>query len=121
MTTTDAIFDGQFPGLTARGLTVDDLWQLSQQGAIGREIRGGKTVWKLRYRCDGRQRVKYIPIQQLNVIRTELSALQSPTRLRRELKYCTRLAKSYLRKTKVDLEALAENSDYYFHGFEIRR
>jgi hypothetical protein len=121
MMVTNLISVGQFPALSALWLTTQELQQLSRQGGIRQERRGEKTIWKLRYRCDGRQHVKYIPIQQLDVVRAELSALQSLTRLRRALKQCTQRAKLYLKKTKAEVEALTENSDYYFHGFEIRR
>jgi hypothetical protein len=111
----------QFPELTALRLDVHELKQLSQQGVLRQEQSSGKAIYKIRFRCDGRQRVKRVRPDLVSAVRAELETLQAATHLRRELKRVTRAARSYLRETKVALAPFIETSDYYFHGYEIRR
>jgi hypothetical protein len=97
---------------------------LARQGFVCREERGcGRARYKLRFRCGGKQRVKYLSHDPdvAERVRKELEGLQASSRLGRRLGQLSREAKQVLRSQKSQLRALLEQTGYHFHGLAIRR
>jgi hypothetical protein len=123
----DGLDDGRFPatlaGLTRLRLTAKELKSLSRQGFVCSESRGGRIYYKLRFRCAGRQKVRYIGAhaQTARQIQEELETLQRQRRLALELSRLTRLANRTRREAKARLQPLLRAAGYTFHGHEIRR
>lgn len=104
-------------------LTPKDLAALAQQGFVVAEYREGRgPFFKLRFRRDGKQIVRYLG-QSPDVaaaIRHELDVLrQDHQRLRRLLRWqaAARLA---IRNSKAALQKHLGGTAYYYHGFAIR-
>jgi len=112
------------PRLIALGLSDKDLRALKQQGFISVEYRGHRgPFFKLRYRVEGRQFVKYLGSnpQEADHIRNELAALQADHHLMQELQRLTVEASGVLRSAKRGLKSQLLHAGYAFHGFTIRR
>jgi hypothetical protein len=114
-------FHHGYLALSGLGLGGHELQELSQQGVLRKEQGHGKTVFKIRFRSDGRQRVKRVPPNQVEAVSAELKKLQAGTRLGRELKRDMQIARSCLKTTKIALEPYVEKFGHHFHGYAIRR
>ena len=110
-----------FPGLSRLGLSADEVRELTKQGSIRRERRGRKTIYRLRFRIQGRQRVRYVSPRDATALEAELAALQRPVRSRRQLSAMADIARRLLRHRKSILAPVIEAAGYHFHGLEIRR
>ena len=111
-----------FPALRQLGLADADLAVLQRQGFVAAEGRK-PTRYKLRYRRDGRQRIRYLGSQAEFVaqVRRELSQLQSPMRQARALRRSLRTASRALRKAKRSLLPVLAATGHAYHGLIIRR
>jgi hypothetical protein len=97
---------------------------LSRQGFVASEFRGSRgPFFKLRFRCGGRQIVRYLGTDPAtaNRVQQEVRALQHEHRLTNELARLTRQARRLLRETKIALQPYVFEAGYRFHGFEIRK
>ena len=110
------------PALADLGLDDEDLDALARQGFVAVERRREQTYFKLRYRCDGRQRVRYVGGRdRAQAVQAALEALQSDVRLRRRLVALCQVATRSLRDAKDTLEPLLEARGLHFHGRAIRK
>ena len=106
------------------GLTPEEIAQVKLQGFVSREQRGtNTTVFKLRYRLDGRQRTKYLgtDVDRAIIIEQQLKKLQSARELNKKLRALNRKAAQLLRKIKPRLEPLVAQMGLRFHGRVLRR
>lgn len=112
------------PALAALGLSANEIDALSYQGTICREARlPDRTYAKLRYRIDGKQRVKYLGRDEafVSMVEKELAALQARSQAHRELVRLAQEAEALLRSLKPRLESLLNEHGYVFHGRAIRK
>ena len=111
---------GEFPVLAALRLDDRDLQALSRQGFVAHEQRNGRSHHKLRFRRDGRQRVRYVPHAAV-ALEKELHALQQQRLLERELAALHRRGRVLFDEMKVRLAPIVAAEGLIFHGFSIRR
>ncbi len=110
--------------LAELGLTAVDQAALARQGSISREVRGRRmAVYKLRFRVDGRQRVRYLGTEAGGVRRVEeaLRVLQDDRRLELALGRLHHELAQLLRDSKRRLAAPLAAAGFRFHGRAIRR
>jgi hypothetical protein len=111
----------EFTNLAKLGFAPEEIQSLfSREGFLHAESRGGRTYYKLRYRRDGRQRVKYVAAVLVPAIRAELQALQQNLQLRREIAALERHARRVLRDVKRTLQPVL-GPEFRFHGQAIRQ
>ena len=111
-----------YPALTALRLTDHDLVQLCRQGFVCQENRGSLEYFKLRFRRECQQVVRYIAdAAQAEAIRTELARLQADRRLELEMGRLTKTARRMLRDSKNQLESIVKTEGWKFHGLALRR
>jgi len=111
-----------YPILASLGLASEDIAAIADQGFISPDRRGDRTYFKLRFRRNGRQRVRYIGgAARAIAVAAELKALQGDLQLRRRMAVLTRSVTSALRTAREKLQPLAESHGYYFHGHALRR
>ena len=106
------------------GFQAEEIAALKRKGTITQERRGRDTIiFKLRYRMEGRQRVKYLGSDRRVVeqIRAELHDLQAAHRRHRRLRRLETQARTLLQDTKLRLEAPLKQAGLKFHGRAIRR
>jgi hypothetical protein len=111
-------------GLIALRLSASELQALSYQGFVACERRGRTaSVYKLRFRINGRQCVRYVGTdpQRAAVIRAALDRLQAPLQLKRQLASHLKAAQACLRNVKPRLTPHAEEAGLRFHGHYLRR
>jgi hypothetical protein len=111
-------------GLERLGLSAEQLAALAQQGFLSPEDRGGKRpTYRLRFRSNGRQIVKYVGTDPavVETIRREVTALQQAQREARELRQLVEEAHAVLRQTKRELQPTLEAAGMRFHGYAVRR
>jgi hypothetical protein len=99
----------------------EELQALTEQGTIQCERRGSKTVYRLRYRFEGRQRARYVRARDVAALEAELDSLQRRMRGRRQRAALVGMARRALRDRKLVLSSVVETRGYYFHGHQIRR
>jgi hypothetical protein len=104
-------------------LTDDDLAALRRQGFVAAERRGEHIVYKLRFRRDGRQVVRYIgsDLAQAKAVQLELDYLQEERRNELKLARLTDATRRMLRESKKELASLLAKEGFAFHGYAIRR
>ena len=110
-------------GLAQLGLSALALSALARQGFVTSEYRGERgPFFKLRFRLQGRQQVKYLGKDPhvAQQIAQELRVLQAPRQLDRELQQLAREARATLRKVKQDLAPLVGAIGRSFHGLVVR-
>jgi hypothetical protein len=110
--------------LAIYGLTDADQAALARQGFVIREPRGRNTIiYKLRYRLDGQQRVRYIGTETHEAERVQQSVneLQTERRLELAIGRLNREAAQLLRDGKQRLEGPLAAAGFRFHGRAIRR
>lgn len=111
-----------FPSLAALGITEDDLEELSQQGFVCEERRGARRFYKLRFRRQRKQIVRYVgDARRAATVASELAALQHETRLMRKLRAGVKVTSGMLRDAKRQLEPLLQAHGFTFHGLAIRK
>jgi hypothetical protein len=110
------------PALARLGLCESDLDELEHQGFLAPEHRGDRTHYKLRFRRDGRQVVRYVGgTEKATLVAQELNTLQTTRRVQRELAKLGVAARQILRDAKTQLEPLLLDRGFKFHGRAIRR
>lgn len=110
--------------LASLGLGDEEWVALAGQGAVIADRSGpGKGRHKLRFRLEGRQRVRYLggAGEFVEQVRQELAVLQQPTQARRHRCRLLRGARACLRETKQQAEPVFAQYGYRFRGREIRR
>jgi hypothetical protein len=118
----EAGWPARFPALAKLGLTDEDLNALAHQGFVAPERRQAGTFFKLRFRRDGRQVVRYVGgPEKAACVATELKTLQVARYNRRELDKLGRVARQLLRDAKAKLEPPLLELGFKFHGRAIRR
>jgi hypothetical protein len=110
-----------YPALAGLQLSNVDLQRLTQQGFVSRETRRGNACFKLRFRRDGNQHVKYLSAGQAAAVRAELAELQGATRFKQNLAAATRAARQVLCQSKRNLQPVLATRGWAFHGLAIRR
>lgn len=112
----------QYSHLAALGLDGDDLRSLARQGFVSCDRRGERRYYKLRFRRNGRQIVRYLGSEQdASIVQGELDRLQVRLRLERELRVKARMSIQAIRVAKDSLAPLLGEMGYEFHGHAIRR
>jgi hypothetical protein len=91
-----------FPRLNRLALSDEELGALTRQGFIRSERRGGKTIFRLRFRVRCRQHARYVSPRDVAALEAELALLQKWVRAHRRL------------------TGIAARG-YHFHGHQIRR
>ena len=113
----------EFPALVQLGLTPTEFEAIKTQGHVSHERRGNRQVFKLRFRVDGKQCVRYVasdPGRALEVAR-ELAALQHGRQTDLALYRTTKRAAQMLRESKKKLEPILAEHGLHFYGYEVRR
>lgn len=118
---TPLVHGENFPLLSRLALSDEELDALLRQGFVSREWRGGKTIFRLRYRVGGRQRVRYVSPRDAAALEIELATLQRRVQARRRLAAVAVLARDMLRQRRSMLSPRIELRGYHFHGYQIRR
>jgi hypothetical protein len=105
------------------GLAPEEIAEVARQGFISHEVRNKSTVYKLRYRRRGRQRVRYLGTDSVRVqaVQRALVNLQRRRKSELELRTLSRQAAELLRDSKRRLEPLLKTAGLRFHGRAIRR
>lgn len=112
----------RFPALASLRLDPGHWEALAQQGFVAGEQRGQRTYFKLRFRSEGRQVVRYLgDADRAEAVKAELKRLQQKTKTLRVLKARTKFANQKLREAKLALEPVLEARGFQFHGYAIRR
>jgi hypothetical protein len=110
-----------YPLLNRLKLSDEVLGALTRQGFIRSERRGTKTIFRLCYRVEGRQHVRYVSPRDAKALEAELRSLQRQILARRRLAVLAALGRRALRDRKLKLAPLIEARGYHFHGHQIRR
>jgi hypothetical protein len=112
-------------GLAQLRLNQEDLEVLARQGFISceRPGNGRPPRYKLRFRREGKQVVRYISSDtgQVERIRGELATLQRPHQVEQRLSVLTRQARRVLRQAKRQIEPALNEYGFGFHGLAVRR
>ncbi len=86
------------------------------------ERRGDRRYFKLRFRRNGKQVVRYVGnADRAAAVESELSDLQYEATVMRELKARAKIARSMLREAKMLIEPTLEANGFTFHGLAIRQ
>jgi hypothetical protein len=86
------------------------------------EKRGDRNYYKLRFRRNGRQVVRYIGnAERAAAVVQELAVLQHKATVMRVLKANVKLANNMLKEAIVFTKPMLEANGYVFHGRAIRR
>ena len=119
-TETDA---ASLTALKRLGLTPEELNAVKQQGFVSQERRGRSVIYKLRFRLDRRQRVRYLGTNPTaaDAVRQELEQLRLVNRVGRELRMWNLEAGRLLRNTKRRLEPVVARAGLKFHGHALRK
>jgi len=109
--------------LNALGLDAEAIAALRRQGFVSREMRRGRTLYKLRYRIASRQVVRCLGTdsERAGRIEAELSRLQRSRKHDLALSELVRKNNAELREVKRRTEPLVAELGYVFHGRELRR
>ena len=106
------------------GFTNGELTALARQGFVCGEQRGpNNKVFKLRFRLNGQQRVRYLGTneEQAQSVQRQLLELQRSTHQHRQLRQVAREARQLLTQAKTNLRPLLTAVGFDFHGLSIRR
>jgi hypothetical protein len=110
--------------LPGEPLPASSLQALARQGFIAAEKRGERTYCKLRWREQGRQRVRYLGADVVRVeqVRAALARLQCDLQCQRQVRLVRRLlaqARHRLAQAKAILEPYAQALGLYYHGYRL--
>lgn len=120
----DGMQESALAALLKLGLSPEELAALACQGFVAREQRSpGPPLHKLRFRLDGRQRVKSLGRDALLAarIQTALDGLQRGRRLQLVQRQLRRQAARALRSCKPQLAPALIAAGLKFHGWAIRK
>jgi hypothetical protein len=109
------------PVLARLALASDELAALSRQGFVHSELRGARRVYRLRFRVDGKQRVRCVRAEDATALTRELAVLQRPTGAKRRITSLARRARAALRERRSLLAPVLAAHGYHYHGYTIRR
>src|SRR4051812_22927584 len=109
--------------LVALRLSPEDVRALARQGFVAAHVRGGRTYFKLRWRLDGRQRVRGLGIdpRRAEAVRAALAARRHARAAARELDHLLARARRHLRNAKRLLAPIMAAAGFHYHGFTRRR
>jgi hypothetical protein len=111
-----------YPRLAGLRLTEDDLCALAEQGSVYQEQHRGQMRYKLRFRVAGaRQVVRCIPTTSVELVRVDLTRLQSNRHAVSALREVTRRLREGRRDAKRQLQPVLDELGCHFHGTSIRR
>jgi hypothetical protein len=117
--------DARSPGaLAGLGLADADLQALARQGFVAAEFRRLRPPYfKLRWRRDGRQRVRYLGQDPARAeqVRAALERLQRPRRNGRLAARLLAEARKRLLDARRLLEPRADADGLRYHGYALRR
>ena len=110
-------------GVEGIALNAAELIALRRQGFISRETRGRSTIFKLRFRMNGQQRVRYLGTDERRIaaIQAALNKLQAGRALDRRLRDLEQQARERLKDSKQRLFPVMKAAGWRFHGRAIRR
>jgi hypothetical protein len=113
----------QFPALYDLNLTEAEFGALRNQGFVSEEPRNGQLYYKLRFRCNRRQRVRVIGFDpaRAQAVASELQVLQHDVHVRRRFAASGSQLRRHLRDAKSRLEPLLWEHGFHYHGREIRK
>lgn len=96
---------------------------LRSNGFVCSEERSYCQVYKLRFRVQGRQRVRYLGTVPAvaEAVRLELMKWQRRRRAAQRLRQAVQYARQVLRESRQRLEPLVLAAGFKLHGREIRR
>lgn len=120
----DGLQESALAALLTLGLHPEELAALGRQGFVARQQRSpGPPLHKLRFRLEGRQRVKSLGRDALLAarIQTALDGLQRGRRLQLVQRQLRRQAARALRSCKTQLEPVLVAAGLRFHGLAIRK
>ena len=116
--------EGEPPlALVRLGLEAIELEMLRRQGFVSRECRGGRWLYKLRFRVEGRQVTRYVGADERKAaeVQQALVEWQGARQLDLELGRLARQASRELRRAKRTLEEQMAKRGLGFHGLAVRR
>lgn len=116
-------YPARYPAL-ATLVSCQELEAMTRQGTVVAErFEAHKCRFKLRFRFQGRQKVRYIGIDSAFAerVRSELASLQHAHRSCRAFRNAARRARVRCRETKKELEPILAGTEFYFYGWEVRR
>lgn len=112
----------RFPHLASLNLHAGDWAALAQHGFVSAERRGERYYFKLRFRRQAAQIVRYLgSAARANAVRAELDVLQAEKRTQRELRALGHELRHRLHAAKATLQPLLASQGFRFHGLAIRR
>lgn len=106
------------------GLTSEEIAAVKCQGVVCQEARGRKSsIFKLRFRVDGRQRVQYLGSDPAyaETVREELRSIRKGKLMDKRLRSLVSEAKRLLRQSISRLQPLVEPIGISFHGRALRQ
>ena len=110
------------PALRQLQLPDQALAALRTQGFVRAEPHGQKRIYKLRFRLDGRQHVRFLGDDEelARSVQAELRVLQRQVRIKRQFADLRRATGRILRESKSALEGLLEEHGFHYHGQAFR-
>jgi hypothetical protein len=110
------ILPSQFRALGGLGLTTCAMESLAAQGFVSSEVRGTRTVYKLRYRLERCQKVCFLgdDADRAKDVARELEILQRGVRERRQHRTISRTARRALRVAKFRLQHIVEQDGFHY-------
>lgn len=112
------------PHLALLNLTPAEQNALASQGFVAAEYRRGSgPYFKLRFRLQGRQVVRYLGVNPefAKRVEKEVAELQRPRRQEQQVRRLNDEAHRQLRHWKQTLEPFVTKQGYHFHGFALRK
>ena len=113
----------EYPALRRLQLPDQALAALRTQGFVRAEPHGRKRIYKLRFRLDGRQHVRFLGDDEelASTVQRELRVLQRDARDQRQFTDLRRRTRHILRQSKSALEGMLEEHGFHYHGQAIRQ
>ena len=115
--------DYELPHLRLLNLPERELAALRTQGFVSAERRRQNLVFKLRYRLDGRQHVRFLgdDERRAHAVRDELLLLQHDVQEKRRFTALRIRTTRVLKECKAASQGFLGETGYYFHGLAIRK
>jgi len=113
----------EYPALSKLRLPERAMESLRTQGFVCAEPRSRKQIYKLRFRLDSRQHVRFLgdDAEVAREVQAELNTLQREILSRRQFAELRRGLRNVLKQSKVSLQGLLEERGFHYHGQAIRR
>src|SRR3954454_17983403 len=109
-----------YPALRKLGLSARALEVVAQRGYLCKEHRGDRCYSKLRFRIEGKQRVKYVGIQNLDAVAAELDSLRAGHKLHVAMRAKSLTIRRLVNEARTVLDAALRADGLYFHGTKLR-